>query len=156
MKLTFKSFPQICLTIGLAALLSSPIQAEEMRKPPKEALDACSSKADGDSCSFTGLQNNTLKGTCRKCYQGPLACVPTPPKEAFDACSGKAENDSCTVNMPDNNKINGSCRKGPSGEAGLACIPAQPPKEEGNEPAGNTDNNKEPAGEPTDHNEEQD
>lgn len=50
-------------------------------KPPKESVDACASKKEGDACSFTGLQNETVSGSCRKGPRGEgvIACAPSVP-----------------------------------------------------------------------------
>jgi len=46
--------------------------------PPKEALEACNSKAEGATCSFMGRNDRTVSGTCHKGPRGkgPLACKP--------------------------------------------------------------------------------
>jgi hypothetical protein len=54
----------------------------EHPRPPKEALDACESKSDGNECHFQGREKETITGTCfRPETHLPLACRPTsPPK----------------------------------------------------------------------------
>lgn len=46
------------------------------RKPPAEALSACSSQAAGDVCSFS-LSNQSLNGHCRIVRNGEKVCVPS-------------------------------------------------------------------------------
>ncbi len=50
----------------------------EHRGPPPEAVEACSGKAEGDACSFTGRRDDSIEGTCL--YpprdENLLACVP--------------------------------------------------------------------------------
>ena len=46
--------------------------------PPPEAIEACSNKSKGDSCGFSGRQDEALEGTC---FAPPregkaLACKP--------------------------------------------------------------------------------
>lgn len=45
------------------------------RKPPQEAIDACSGHSAGDACSFSG-RRGTMEGTCFAPAQKPLACRP--------------------------------------------------------------------------------
>ncbi len=45
-------------------------------RPPQEAFDACKSLASGASCSFTGMQNTKVQGTCWAPENKPLACKP--------------------------------------------------------------------------------
>lgn len=81
-------------SIAFAALLSltaftaqaqtepgQPNGARPHHLPPQEALDACNGKAEQDSCSFVGRQNENITGNCRKGPhgQGPLACAPLHP-----------------------------------------------------------------------------
>jgi hypothetical protein len=49
-------------------------------RPPQVAIDACSSRAEGDACSVT-FGDHTIDGTCRKSPsgEGPLACAPNGP-----------------------------------------------------------------------------
>jgi hypothetical protein len=101
---------------------------------PQEGINACSGKANADTCSFTGPGGHSLEGTCR---QGPdgkgvMACAPKPPKEAVDACTGKTEGNDCSFIGRNNNNITGLCRKAPGGEGDLVCFPKfGPPKPEG-------------------------
>ena len=41
---------------------------------PKEAVDACSGKNEGDTCDFT-KDNNKVSGTCQKDQEGKMACT---------------------------------------------------------------------------------
>ncbi len=46
-------------------------------RPPREAVEACSGKSSGDSCTFSGRAGETLSGTCFTPAQDkPLACRP--------------------------------------------------------------------------------
>ena len=97
--------------------------------PAKESVDACNSKVSGDTCSFTGRNNNVFEGTCRKGPdgQGELACAPKPPKEAVDACSSKANGENCSFTGKNNDTVTGSCSTVPYTND-VACRPANPPK----------------------------
>ncbi len=99
--------------------------------PPQVAIDACKGKAKNDVCSFSGMNNMTLEGTCfqRPDGQGALACLPKPPKIAIDACNGKAVGDSCSFTGLRNNNVTGTCFKRPGAEE-VACRPAHPPRPE--------------------------
>ena len=45
--------------------------------PPQQALDACASSAQGDACSFTQQNGNTINGSCiTPPNQSVLACAP--------------------------------------------------------------------------------
>ena len=44
--------------------------------PPQEAINACSEKSTGDSCSFTSLHGDIISGTCQMPPGNSLACVP--------------------------------------------------------------------------------
>lgn len=43
--------------------------------PPQAAIDACSSKSTGTSCSFS-TPNGTVSGSCNETPDGTVACVP--------------------------------------------------------------------------------
>jgi hypothetical protein len=45
-------------------------------RPPKEALDACNDKVDGNACDFTSPYGDYITGTCHAPPQMPLACIP--------------------------------------------------------------------------------
>jgi hypothetical protein len=123
-KLTIISFLLSIISFSLHA--NEPNMGDEKHHfPPKEAIEACSGKANADTCSFTGPGGRSLEGTCR---QGPdgkgvMACAPKPPKEAVDACSGKSEGNDCSFVGRNNNNITGACRKAPGGETDLVCFP---------------------------------
>jgi hypothetical protein len=51
-------------------------QRNGRRGPPQVAIDACSSAAEGDSCSFTGRDDEQLSGTCFAPPERGLACKP--------------------------------------------------------------------------------
>ncbi len=100
------------------------------RKPPQEAIAACSSKSKGDSCSFT-LGDRTINGTCNSPPDGSaLACRPNhppgPPPEAVEACAKAKQGDTCTITHGDHSMA-GTCEKGPNGSEPLACRPSGPP-----------------------------
>jgi hypothetical protein len=48
------------------------------RGPPPEAIEACSGKAEGDECRFTGRRGDNINGTCLNPPRDEslLACVP--------------------------------------------------------------------------------
>lgn len=60
------------LTVVLACLLGTislasfarPGQGDQPRMPPLEAIEACESLSEGDSCSFEGRRDDTVEGTC--------------------------------------------------------------------------------------------
>jgi len=118
--------------IGGAALLALA-RADDSRPPgpPEEAITACSSLAEGASCTFA-LQGTSVSGTCRKGPPGlPAACFPAggpphgPPPEAVAACSGMEEGAECAVTLG-GDTLDGTCRSGPNGES-RACFPIRPP-----------------------------
>jgi len=49
----------------------------EMRTPPQEAITACKSKSEGDSCEVESPRGDTLQGTCQNTPDGKyFACKP--------------------------------------------------------------------------------
>ncbi|HVW24243.1 MAG TPA: hypothetical protein VHC69_02685 [Polyangiaceae bacterium] len=96
--------------------------------PPKEAVDACVNRAEGDSCTVT-FGERSVNGTCEKAPSGELACRPNgpppPPPEAFEACAKASAGDACTVTFHEHT-LNGTCERFP-GESALACRPSSPP-----------------------------
>ena len=98
--------------------------------PPKEAIDACTNRAEGDSCTVT-FGERTMNGTCEKAPSGALACRPNgpppPPPEAFEACADSKAGDVCTVTFHEHT-LSGTCETFP-GESALACRPSGPPPE---------------------------
>ncbi|WNZ55802.1 hypothetical protein ACJJIQ_17290 [Microbulbifer sp. ANSA003] len=62
--------------IPVAALLLATNVSAQPRQPPQEAIDACSSLAEGDACTVE-TPRGTLEGTCRMPPQiEQLVCVP--------------------------------------------------------------------------------
>lgn len=53
------------------------------RRPPPEAQEACTNLVQGDPCSFEGMHDDTVQGTCDLPKDQPLACRPEggPPKD---------------------------------------------------------------------------
>jgi hypothetical protein len=50
---------------------------DQQGRPPREALEACSSKAKNDGCSFSGRDSQTVEGVCSSPDdKAPLACMP--------------------------------------------------------------------------------
>jgi hypothetical protein len=78
--------PLYVRTLFVALLFGAPLAAQSGGPPPggchppQEAIDACSSRAEGDACSVT-FGDHTMEGTCRKGPNGdgPLACAPKGP-----------------------------------------------------------------------------
>ncbi len=74
------------LLLILVMLTSSELVAQQDRhrrpppRPPKEAIDACIGKKEGDSCEFRTPVGKTIRGTCRR-INGILVCVPDEPHE---------------------------------------------------------------------------
>ena len=96
--------------------------------PPKPAVDACSGKAAGDTCTMPGREGRTENGVCGVARDGvTVACHPTftPPQVALDACSGKAEGDACSfANRDGTGTLDGVCNYGRDNELStLACAP---------------------------------
>ncbi len=103
--------------------------AQEHRRPPQEALTACSGLAAGTACAFT-FRGENLTGTCAAPPgETDLACRPAgmkehrgPPVEAITACTSKAANAACSFTTPDGKALNGTCGTPPEGST-LACRP---------------------------------
>jgi hypothetical protein len=51
-------------------------QGSNGRTPPQEAVNACSGKTTGSSCSFKSPQGDTISGVCDTPPGSSLACVP--------------------------------------------------------------------------------
>ena len=122
-------------SLFVALLVAVPVAAQSggpppNGRPPQQAIDACSNKAEGDTCSVT-FGDRTMDGTCRKGPggDGPLACAPKgpppPPPEAFQACSSLAKGDACKVTFG-GRTFDGTCVSGPGGTEPLACMPPRP------------------------------
>ena len=72
----------LCFLFSAAfSIQASDKPRHEHKGPPQEAFDACSDKAQGDSCEIITPEQETLTGTCR-----------TPPREEKIVC------------VPDNHK----------------------------------------------------
>ena len=124
-------------------------EAPRDRKPPQEAVAACTGKAEGDTCEFTTSLRGLESGTCAL-SQEQLACAPQrenqperrpeeanpdrsqspadrqPPRETVDACTGKAEEDACEFTTPLRGLESGTCALS---QEQLACAPqrGEPP-----------------------------
>jgi hypothetical protein len=113
-----------------ATLLANPVQLDgKHRGPPPEALEACSGRATGDTCSFSH-DGREVAGTCRagRDGSGQVACAPerphrAPPPEALSACANSAADAACSFSI-EGRTVDGTCRQGPDGAA-LACAPAR-------------------------------
>ncbi len=46
------------------------------KQPPQVAINACNKKTSGNQCQFTGMNGESLSGTCRQIIPNTLACVP--------------------------------------------------------------------------------
>ncbi|GDY24283.1 hypothetical protein [Agarivorans sp. Toyoura001] len=71
-KAVFSTLLFVCITgtVNLA-------EAKEKRQPPKEAVEACESANDGDSCSFYGRDDEALNGICGSPPDNDeLSCMP--------------------------------------------------------------------------------
>jgi hypothetical protein len=131
MKSCFFGLMIACLTIGFQV----HAQSIPPTTPPQEAIQACDGKTSGDTCSFTGMRNDTVTGTCRNGPdgQGALACAPAQmpgqsqhqgsgqPSAAIQACNGKSMGNSCSFAGPNNQSVSGSCQQGPEASAPLCC-----------------------------------
>jgi len=99
--------------------------------PPQEAIDACKSSNEGDSCNFE-TPRGSLSGSCISVKEG-IVCAPKdapqrssgnerregPPQEAIDACNSSSEGKSCSFEAP-HGTVSGSCI---SVKEGLVCAP---------------------------------
>jgi hypothetical protein len=99
---------------------------------PQEAFDACSSKANGSTCSYVSNQGEVI-GTCRTGRDGRTICASDRMRadgnfsrsftEASQACQEKNDGDACTFSMNDR-ALQGTCTK--RGEE-LSCMPSGGP-----------------------------
>ncbi len=65
-----------CVTTNLAKAQSDG-QGGKRRGPPAEAIEACASSSEGDSCSFAGRGGDTIEGSCIvPRSEDSLACAP--------------------------------------------------------------------------------
>ena len=133
--------------------------------PPQEALDACTSSAQGNACSFTLPNGNAINGSCvTPPNSSQLACAPQgmipqngqapansqvpnsgtdgqgPPQEALAqrACANSAQGNACSFTLPNGNAINGSCVTPPNSSQ-LACAPQGMIPQNGQVPNGGPD-----------------
>jgi hypothetical protein len=117
----------VSLLIAPLALAQTPAPLT----PPQEAVDACSGREAGASCTFQH-DGRTVGGSCRAVPGGTVvACAPPfghlhPPPEALAACNGQQDGASCQFTSPRGDTIAGICRTGPQGEP-AACLPKNPP-----------------------------
>jgi len=116
---------------------------EVTKQAVQVAIDACSGKIEGDSCTFTGLKGNEETGSCKSVGDQQLACAPAKPEgqqggdkkggelpqAALDACSGKADGDSCTFTGPKGAEITGACKA--EGESGRTVCKSTKPEGQG-------------------------
>lgn len=68
----------ILILVAMTTLSMSAIaqqRSERDRKPPKEAIEACQNKSEGDSVSFETRRGDTLSGTCQT-INDSLVAVP--------------------------------------------------------------------------------
>ena len=67
------------LTLAVTAMAAdSESRPDRPKGPPKEAVTACASLSEGDSCSAT-TPRGEMSGTCKAAPNGgdgPLACAP--------------------------------------------------------------------------------
>ncbi|WP_417224001.1 hypothetical protein [Amphritea sp.] len=77
-----KHLPLTVAALGLL-LTTAAMAAPERRGPPKEAIEACASINQGDSCRFKGRQGETLTGVCESKRDDKLICAPEnlPPRD---------------------------------------------------------------------------
>ncbi|MBI5964996.1 MAG: glycosyltransferase family 39 protein [Chloroflexi bacterium] len=114
--------------------------------PPQQAVDACASSTQGDACSFTQPNGNTINGSCTLAPHASagvnppnlnvLACAPqemnaqqngqTPnqgaPQAAVDACTNSTQGTACSFSLQNGSTINGSCVNAPNSNE-LTCAP---------------------------------
>ncbi|MBI5352986.1 MAG: glycosyltransferase family 39 protein [Chloroflexi bacterium] len=102
--------------------------------PPQQALNACVNSTQGDACSFTQPNGNTINGSCiTPPNLNILACAPTgmnaqqnlnqgAPQAAVDVCTNSTLGESCSFNLQNGDTINGSC-VAQSNSSELACAP---------------------------------
>jgi 4-amino-4-deoxy-L-arabinose transferase-like glycosyltransferase len=132
---------------------SNPQQGTRPGGAPQEALDACENLAQGEACSFTQANGNTVNGSC---IIPPnldiLACAPQgmnqqggqapannqgAPQAAVDACANSAQGADCSFTQKNGNTIDGSCITPPNSNE-LTCAPQgmNPQGQQGQAPNG--------------------
>jgi hypothetical protein len=52
-------------------------QGDKGRKPPQEAIDACSGKSEGDACQFIGRRGEEKTGQCIAILEKVIVCKPS-------------------------------------------------------------------------------
>lgn len=53
-------------------------ESKGKRRPPREAVESCQNKSDGEACVFKGREERQLSGTCYRPDKNlPLACKPS-------------------------------------------------------------------------------
>ena len=71
--------------LGMTAL-STYAQPPKGNKPPKEAIEACVEKSEGDTVSFLNRRGDKVEGTC-KLIEDQLVAVPAdherPPRPTY-------------------------------------------------------------------------
>jgi len=124
--------PKLGLLLSLFTLSLAVAQELGPPTPPAEALNACTGRSVGASCTFQH-DGRTVTGTCRPGPQGgPIACAPPhghrgPPPEALAACKDQQDGASCQFTDPRGELVAGLCRSGPRGEP-PACAPKDAPR----------------------------
>ena len=101
--------------------------------PPQEAIDACISLAEGDSCTVN-LPNKDIKGTCLTISQGELVCVPLTPNpltsNSLTSSNPQPLRPPSPPNAPDGGQrpgqAPGSGRSGETGSAGVLRLFEEP------------------------------
>ena len=76
----------LSLTLLLSSVAVMSVQAgerEHKKKPPKEAIEACLDKNEGDEVTFIGRKGEQLSATC-VLLQGELAALPKGHKRRDD------------------------------------------------------------------------
>ncbi|MCP4489463.1 MAG: hypothetical protein GY820_19440 [Gammaproteobacteria bacterium] len=85
------SFKIASLLVMLGLAIPGFSQNAGHRKPPKNALEACSQASSGSQCSFSGRGGENVSGSCFAPQDDvPLACKPEggrppPPPESEDS-----------------------------------------------------------------------
>lgn len=69
------AFVILTLSLGLSCIVNAKPQKGEHRHPPKEAVEACVDKSEGDSVSFTTPRGDDVTGICTT-MEEQLVAVP--------------------------------------------------------------------------------
>lgn len=77
------------IALILSVLFCVQVLAEKQhpRKPPKEAVEACENKAEGENVSFVSPRGDTLEATCHL-MKAMLIAVPTDKHQHADKEKG--------------------------------------------------------------------